>query len=373
MQLLWLRLPLRLARVWPGAGIALSDGHYLTRWPPLALLAAVPCLAIGVALGAMHQGRTFTYSLLLLLVLGVIGQLGAAFGLWATIGYAFGDLVLHEAVAYDTTIVRHVLPSLLSYAVLGLLTVMIPLTAIGTRGVVRSLRALSEAVKRIAEPVAAGVVGVLGGYIWAQTTPLLIRPVFTWAQDSPDTAAIAPLQNGRWVIATTLGAAAVGRVFLDRYAVRGKTATFSHILWAGLGAEIGRGPRRGAAGWLLTLLGAVGATLLMAGVIDSWVQGVLVLAFFAGLLALRHYLILSNPRFVALLARIPLPARLAAGLVLAYLIGKVVISHYWYSTQTFLPVLASACAAIAVITLLTLPPPGREQETLPLPRRTGRS
>ncbi len=360
MQLLWLRLPLKAARVWPGAGIALGDGHYLTRWPAAALMLGPACWFIGLITGALHSEQTYTFSLLLMIVFGLIGQAGAAIGLWATLGYAIGDLVLNSSPRYRWItgaewFFEVIVPSLLSYVLLGFLTVLLPMTVLGVRMMVINMRMLPRALVPAMEFVGAAVAAGFGAYVWSQTVPLLIRPVFVWPGGVPDVDAIKPLQETGWLLVFVVAAAAVGRVVLERKALVGKTATFSQILWAGLGAQLAKGPRKGVAGLVMVGVGAAGTTLLLSGIIGSFFEAFIVLMFFGGLLFLRFFLVTVGAPVVGVLTKVPYLVRFGVGLVAGYLVARVVIGFFWGSTTSFLPVLVSACVAVAVMTLLTLP------------------
>lgn len=364
LQILWLRIPLRTARWWPGAGIALGDGHYLTRWPLAALLAGPACAAVGLLFGSLHPGETYTFSLLTMIALAVIGQGGAALGVWATVGYAAGDFFLHDDAVFERIssggqIFTVGLPALLSYVLLGLLTVVAPMTVLGWRSMVLHTGRLPLRLLRVAEPVAAGLAAGFGAYVWEKVVPLLIRPVFVWPGGQPSVNAIAPLQQWGWILVLTVMAAAVGRVFLDRRALTGKTLAFAQILWAGLLSELAKGPRGGVQGSLRAGLGAAGITFLMSGLIGSYLETVVVFAFFTGLLLARRFLLVGAPAVAAALARVPFAVRCGVGLLGGYLVARVVVAQFWTQTQSFWPVLAGTCAAIAVVTLLTLPAPER--------------
>jgi len=361
MQFFWLRVPLLAARVWPGAGIALGDGHYLTRWPAAALGFGPIAAFVGLFAGAVHEERTYTYSMLIMILFGVIGQGGASLGLWATAGYAVGDLILNDAARRDDGIITGVIPSLLSYVLLGLLTVLLPVTVLGVRLAVLNLRSLPRRLLPLLEPVAAAVTAGFGAYVWAKTVPLLIRPVFTWPGGVPDVGAIRPLQGFAWILVAFVAAAAVGRVFVERTALVGKTATFSQILWAGLRAQLAKGPRTGVSGLVMVGAGAVGTTWLLSGLIGNYFEAFIVLLFFGALLFVRFFLVTVGAPAVGLLARVPLLIRFLVGLGLGYGVARIVIGIFWESTTSFLPVLVSACVAVAVMTLLTLPAPASAQ------------
>jgi hypothetical protein len=370
-QLMWLQTPLRVARLWPSAGVILGDGHYLLRWLAASLLAGPVAGLLGLTVGAAHPGETYTRSLALMVVLALVGQAGAALGLWTTVGYGVGDLLLHSHTA-DLALTgpdraRLVwLPLLLSYVVLGLLTVLVPLSVLGARFVVLGTSRLSLRVKRLLEfPLALAVGGVLA-YVWTQAVPLLIRPVFVWPGGQPSTEDIAPLQQRGWLLALSVTVAVVTRIFLERTALRGRAAAFSQVLWAGLSREIGHGPRPGPLGYVAVGAAALGSTLLLSGLIESYVEAIVVLVFFVVVLLGRRLLLLQTYGLVRALGRVPVIVRLTAGLVIGYYVSHAIVSAFWLSTQTFMPVLAGSCVTIALVTFLTLSPPaGGEDQPAP--------
>src|SRR5690606_473239 len=105
--------------------------------------------------------------------------------------------------------------------------------------------------------------------------PLLIRPVFTWPGYSPSVQAIAPLQERGPLLALALAAAAAGRVLLERRLLVGPAARFSTVLGAGLATQ----SRHVLPGRVRAVVAGVGITVLLSGVIGSWLEAVLVLAF----------------------------------------------------------------------------------------------
>ncbi len=95
----WHELPEKLAlrsRAW--AALA-ADGNHLSAWPLLG--AGLPVMAgvLGLAIGVRHWGYdpsdqiVFLFSVPALLTFVVLGLQGAGVGVWAWLGFVFGDLV----------------------------------------------------------------------------------------------------------------------------------------------------------------------------------------------------------------------------------------------------------------------------------------
>lgn len=352
VQLQWLRVPLVVARRWPAAGVALADGNHLVRRPVVAAVAQPAAFLLGLLLAAVTRDLAYTGNLLVVGLVGLVGLLGAALGLWATVGLGLGLLVVGDDIAPwlsgPAWVVRGLLPALLSFAVLGLLAVVVPLTMNGVRAGVRGAARIPSGLRPGAEVLAAAVTVGLSAYIWASTAPLLIRPLFVWAGTTPTVEAVAPLQQrGVW-LALVLALCGAGRVLLERRATGGRVATFSLVLAAGLAQP----SRTRAPAPVRAVLGAAATTFLLSGLIGSVIEAVAVLVFFTGLLLLRDRLAERPPSVVDQLLRVPRPVRIGAGLVLGYLATRAVLGFFWVRTQTFLPVLVAACVGAALITLL---------------------
>ena len=358
VQFVWLRTPIRVARRFQRAAMVLADGHYLSRWPLLALLILPCCVLIGLASGALHEHRTFTYSLVLMASFGVLGQFGASLGLCVTLGFAVGDFFLNDADggSYLSGVDRAVkiwIPETLSYFLLGLLTVMAPLSVLGFRSFVFRL---PGSIARLAEPVAAAAAAALAAWVWTQSVPLLIRPVFVWPGGVPETEAIRPLQQYGWWLVLVLALTTAARVVLENAALTGGAARLSLVLWAGLQSDADPPLlRKAGEGRVIVLFGACGATFLLAGLIESYWTALAVFLFFTGLLFLRRFLALTPPAPVVTFTRIPLLVRICLSAIGAYVVSQAVVSFFWARTQTFLPVLAGVCAAVTIVTLLTIP------------------
>jgi len=361
-RFLWVQIPLLAARLSPGAGIVLGDGHYLGRWWYIAIPAIPFACAGGLVAGAMHDGRTFIYSMLIMAVLAVAGQAGACLGLWATIGYAIGDLFLNDAPRSGGLLTATV-PDLISYVLLGLLTVLLPVLVLATR------RAMPMEIPRVPgmlmpwlSGLCAAVVAGGGAFLWAKAVPLFIQPIFTWTGGQPEEIALRSLRDNWWVLVLAAAWAAVARVVAEHEAVSDKVVELSRELWDGLLDRLEAGPRTGIGGLVVAGLGALGTTLMFSGLIGSYLQAFVVLVFFGSLLFMRFFLVCVDMGALGLLTRVPLPIRLLVAAGLAYGAGRLVVGSLTSHTSAQLPMLLSACVAALLLTLLGLPRPVRQAE-----------
>jgi len=354
IQFQWLRVPLLTARRWPAAGRAFADGHYLVHWRLLGAIAQPCAFLLGVLLAALTRDVAYTSNLVTVAVLALVGVVGAALGLWATAGLGIGLLFFADNIAPGGSgpswILRGLLPALLGFVLLGMLTVTVPLAMNGVRAMVRSAARVPQRMKTGVEAVAAAVSVGFAAWVWSNAAPLLIRPVFVWAGSSPTVDAIAPLQkNGIW-LALVLALGAAGRVRLEQVGLVGYAARLSRVLSAGLAQR----SRTVIPALASALMGGCAMTLLLSGLIGNAFEALVVLAFFVGLLFLRRRLQEHPPHVVGAILRVPRPARLAIGLLLAYGASSAVLSFFWVRTQSFLPVLVAACVGAGVITLLDI-------------------
>jgi hypothetical protein len=356
-RFVWVQVPLLVARWWPGAGIVLGDGHYLGRWWYIALPAIPIACGGGVAAGMMHDGRTFTYSMLVMAVLAVTGQAGACLGLWATIGYAVGDLFLNDAPR-EGGLLTATIPDLISYVLLGLLTVILPVLVLAARRTMpMDLPRVPQALMPWLGGLCAAIVAGSGAYLWAKAAPFVVQPIFSWTGRVPEELALRPLRDNWWVLVLAAAWAAVARVVAEHEAVSDKVVELSQELWNGLLDRFEAGPRTGIEGLVVVGVGAVGTTLMLSGLIGSYLQALVVLVFLASLLFVRFFLVSVRTGAVWVLTKVPLLLRLVIAAGLTYGVGRVVIATLTSHTSGTLPMLLTACVAAMLLTLLTLPRP----------------
>jgi hypothetical protein len=309
---LWVGIPLRVRRLSAGLAAATVDGHYVAVRPLLGLLAPPLALVAGLLIGAVHPGfeDVYTEALWLLILVAVLGGLSGALGLYFTVGFALGDLMLGDHpnwrfVRLDLETFAGQYGSLLiSYALMGLLAVGVPIAA---KSLAADFAPPPTAPRGLRLLVAVGayvfVTGVLA-FSWVQTAPLLVRPVFIWAGfgGAPTVPAIAPMQEsgGLIVLAAVLAAAA-------RIAVQAWLA--GQALTAARGGTAPAGAR---------------------------------------LIAIEHRFRASDP-VVPALSRLPLGARLAGRAALLTLLLSGLYSAYWQAGVTFLVLLGAQVLASPLV------------------------
>lgn len=375
-------LPRAAVRLSRGLGFCLADGHFLAAVPPVARWVPPALFALGVAAGALTLGyeRVFTEALWIVLLAAAVGflatQLGAAF----VGGLALGDFVVGQRVWDVSTfrgagvlddgllagLIRVRVPMLIGYALLAGLAVYLPRLA-------RLLIADVPGVHNLPRPAAFGVALALNGLViavatrlWAESTAVLVRPLFTWQDDSPSTPAVATLQaRASWLVLVALLATA-GRCALLWwvYSDRGRIERVVAVEEA-VAPGAGHTPWLERAGPVPTAVGAAAlTTLVLAGVVESlWVAAVL-FAVFATLRLLREGLIpprLDGWRRTA--ARIPALIRLAVALLVVDTVRRLFVDA---NDQTFTPLALSLALSVAVLYLLL---PGAPAEPRGAPQR----
>lgn len=354
IQWWWVRLPIRVARLFPTLGSGLSDGLYLIHWTVLAAIAPPAAMILGILLGILHPGETFSTSSLVMALMIAVGMMSANLGAWAVAGYAIGDFFLHGHPIVGGGLLESLLlvraPLVLSYFLLALPVVIVPLIVTSARLRIRLLR-LPVLLRGMLEVLTCVVLSAVLVYMWAIAAAVLIRPIYTWRGDQPPTEAILPLQEHGWILACVAAVVVIARIFLEERAKSLRVATMANILAQALRIISGRRGRLGLGRPLRLLAGAAGLTLLMAGMISNLLEGLVVFVFLALLLWARSQLQRwSGHRIVA---RVPILIRFAAGLALGYLLGQLILTAFWGQTDGFEPVLLATCLSVAIVTLFT--------------------
>lgn len=305
----WLDVPWRLIRRFPGLHGVVGDGHFLLTVPPVAVCLPIVAVASGVVIGAGGLGYedVYTESVALMAAAIALGCFATQLGLLALAGFAAADFFLRNRIwslgaspLYDGAldsgllggIARVRIPLLITYLLLGLAVVVVP----------RSARAVVSAVGRWGRiPTAMGwllatalyVAAVaLGVRAWAAAATTLIRPRFTWAVGSfgtPTVRAIKPLEDQAAdlivaaVAAATIRQVVIGIILLLGSRVR-STETQAAAERVALSAPAESTPGGTIAAHMLV---AAAATLVLAGLLEHAYLWIVVFSVFLGVRLLR--------------------------------------------------------------------------------------
>ena len=362
------------------AGLALADGAYLGAWPRGGASSPLIALAAGVGLGWLrpHDWTTFTYSVSMLALMVAVSQLGAGLGAWLWMGWVIGDFALFSHPLETTyqsgvtlAILRERTPLVLSYLQLAVLLVLIPLA---------SGRLRAELVPRKARPAARRVgtplwvvewpqmatqcmIAVLLTCAWTVVEPMLIRPLFAWPHNRIPVESIASLQAHGWILSVVAAVAVIGRMHLEGI-VRTQPSLMARLRMllrapdsSAPGANAARRrvitvrPARRLPVALAIPLRAAAGTLYLAGLAVNGRDAV-ILASILVCVAVESGVLSRLPGWTASLSRVPVWARLAASVLIAILVSRTIIGHWWNLSGSFLPMIGAMGASLFVTVAL---------------------
>jgi hypothetical protein len=364
---IWVGVPLALRRVSTGLAVSSVDGLYLAVRPIVGLAGPPLAFLFGLMVGANHPDfqRVFTEALWLLVVVAVIGSLSGALGLYLTLGFALGDLVMGDHPQWDR--LRDPDP-LAQYGSMLLLYVLLAMLAVGVPIAAKTFAAelrLPDGVPRPARALVGFgslvIISVVLVWVWTQSVPLMVRPAFVWANARPTVAAVTTTQARGSVIVIAAVLATMAR------------AAIQLALASPIGRDVARPDR------LTTLenrfrtetpvvpllarlpllvrlaLRAAAITALLAGLYaDDQQAGVtFAVLLVAQVVASRLHRLGSYARVTN---RVPRVVKLILVIIAVYLVGSTAIPSF-VDRPSFMPLLVLAVGAAVLMTLLS--PPGR--------------
>lgn len=378
---LWIGVPLHARRFSAWLAVSTVDGLHLAVRPVVGLLSVPAALGAGAVVGAQHPGfeDIFTESLWLLVAVAFAGAVSGTIGLYFTLGFAVGDLLLGDHPLWNFSfrndealeLAAQYGSWLLSYAVLAMLAVGVPIAAKSLAAEFSLPAKAGRAVRGTLALIAVIGITALLVFVWIQSAPLLVRPVFVWADVVPTVPAIAPLQEdgGLVVAAGALGALVRVTVLL---ALAGRASTAIRGGHAPAGARLLALERRfDTAEPVRPLLSRAPAPLRLAG--RALVMTTLLAGLFAelwqaaltfGVLVTAQLLVTPLTNLVPVnrfLHRIPRLVRLGLAVVPALLLGTAIFEHFLrQGTTSFVPFLVVTLIS-AVLMMLLLPANRAEQ------------
>jgi hypothetical protein len=187
-------------------------------------------------------------------------------------------------------------------------------------------------------------------YVWTQAVPTLIRPVYTWQDTFPiiPVDAIQPLQK-EWLslvlLAIFLGAIRMG---LEYFALRSSTfPQHAGRLQAALKPLLlERRRRRLLPIWVSIAFKAAFFTLILSGIISTWVEAIFLAAILAFIMVEREIILPKFKRWTRWISRVPIIIRLAICAAITYYIGSQILVAVW--NNQFAPP-SSPCFALGFI------------------------
>jgi hypothetical protein len=371
-DLLWVGLPLAIRRVSAGLAVATVDGLYLASRPLVGLLAPVGAFLLGLIFGVFHPGfeAIFTESLLLLLLITVVGTLSGAVGLYLTLGFALGDLALGDHPLWRYAELADAPAQygslLLSYLLLAMLAVGVPIAAKSFAAEFMLPVAAPRALRAIVGLGAMIFINGLLVYVWLQSAPLLVRPVFLWAGQTPTVPAIAPMQEDWPLIVAISILAAIGRAVAQLLlAVKiGQPDRMTQLeerfrTAAPIVPLLSRLPLA-----LRLVMRAAMLTLVLAGLYAALWQALLSFVVLLGAQFLGAVLSARAMKgYARIVNKIPRLIRLIVVVVPVYLLGSVVLSFYLDRGQlSFLPFLVLTIVSAILMSLLSPARPDPEEQ-----------
>ncbi len=404
----WVVVPGRLRQYSVYLSVAWADGIYLTAWPIVAALAPVVLLLFGLLEGATHWSLlindsitfpgevaiTFTQLLPFMVLTAAVSALSANLGLALVLGYALGDfliagfrLMYAQGFAFigvstldpvQSFLYLH-LAQLISYVLLLLLVVT---PTLSSRYLVPRLDWLTKGQEPASTLVRVGALMIIQGaivYTWTLSAPLLIRIFWAWTNDQPPLSAAYYLQQqGGWVVAAAVIGVAV-RQWLAHQAQRNPAALqrFERQASAIRAADTRPAFSRRLPSYVRAILAAAVLTALISGFISSLLWGVILFLFLSFILIARTTLLPSLvlwKKWVGMIARIPIVARVAVGALLSFIVSQVIISFFQNqpsanlrTSESFLPVLISVGISLLIMTALV--PPASQLVATPVSAR----
>jgi hypothetical protein len=363
----WSRAPRAVGRVSPVSRELLTDSGYLLAWPWAAAVVPPACLLLGVLVGLLHPGQVYSGSVGILVVLVLVGAVGATAGSWFCVGFLPADLILRPSSWSSQEVSK--LGLLVVDALLVLLVVLAAASAVrlGPPLASRVVMWLRRAGTRPAAPASArarllgdmvmnGFVYGMLLYAWLHSTPTLLRPAYTWASQVPDTKAVQSLQANVWPLVLLGFVGVAGRTYL-MWLAASRPAGAARFEEAETGDDRER-PEYPA--WLWLAVRAVIAVVLAAGLFTHLWEAVVLGGTIAVGLWLQHRLGDYEP-WVRAVVRVPAALRLLAVLVVSQIMALIVLPSLFSSTNDLWPVFA----ATTILLLLNLAVfPERERSSL---------
>ncbi|MBV9409072.1 MAG: hypothetical protein JO164_09615 [Candidatus Eremiobacteraeota bacterium] len=345
-RLWWVLVPAWAARLSRALAYAIGDGAELAAIPLAGLLLPPAAFVVGFLCARLVPGTdsAFTGALALTCAMLVVGAICGGAGWWCVVGFALGDATSgHHPFLQGP--VNAVVALAVSYALLFALVVGVPRLA---RALAASLTPRAWVIPRA---LLAAVFGAGLAYTWAQSAPILIRPLFMLSHEQPSSEMIQPTQAhpGAYALVAAL---AIGIFALLRAPLAASPAGAHWIL---AGARARAAAANVVLPWpLVAALRALATTIFLAGLSSGLVESVAMFVVLTAIFALNEILGMRRT-FVRIVTRIPVALRYAACVAAAFAAAWAIVLPLFYGTVTFEPLLYAIAASFLAGAILFPP------------------
>lgn len=365
LVLWWQQVPSIADRASPAAGDLLRDGAYLAAWRRVAASAPPLALGLGFAAGVLRFGAAtvFTESALVVILGLIAGFLAVPLGLAFVLGFAAADFLVYDHRILDPVVAGRV-GLLMTYLAFALLVVAGPVLVSALNGTVPEAGPLGWLGVRagIAAALATAVL-----FAAVQPVPLLIRPLFVWSGRPPTVQAMDLVQRAIWLIAGAGAVTATTRVLLEAVAWDRDPAIVIDV--AGVPSRLAGRARPRLPASVRAVLTALVGTLLLAGVVQTWVEAAVLFAGLLAIAALRTLGVRALPAWPRQAERVPLPVRLVLVLAASYWLSDAVLGDRSWGVS-FMPLIAAFLLSLVVAAVAFPPPPSHGASAGPTSRRS---
>ncbi|MBV8579933.1 MAG: hypothetical protein JOZ86_04805, partial [Candidatus Eremiobacteraeota bacterium] len=335
-RLWWVLAPAWAARLSRALGYSIGDGAELAAIPLAGVLVPPAGLVVGFICARIVPGNdsAFTGSLALTCAMLIVGAICGGAGWWCVVGFALGDVTSGHH-PYLQGPVDAVLALAVSYALLFALVVGVPRLA---RALAESLTPRTWAIPRA---LLAAVFGAGLAYTWAQSAPILIRPLYMFAHEQPSSEMIQPTQAhpGAYAIVAAL---AIGIFSLLRTPLAASPAGTRWIL---AGARARAAAATVLPPWpVVAVLRALVTTIFLAGLSTGLAESFVMFIVLTAIFALNEILGMQRT-YVRVIASIPVALRYAVCVAAAFAVAWAIVLPLFYGTVTFEPLLYAIAAS----------------------------
>jgi hypothetical protein len=355
-RLFWIGVPVAMRRTSAGISGVLADGAYLAAWPWVAVLAPPLSLIAGLGLGWNHPGEIFTNSILMMLGMFLVANFSSALGFWMWTGFLLGDFSHPHFIPRGDSFLFHLfhfwIPLVLVNLLLGSLLVYLPLSAKALRLQTRKELKLTWLNAPWKDVLLQTIIQMALVWVWTQSVPALVRPVWTWQQLIIPVDHIRPLQHDGWILVLAAGFAGAVRVFLEYRATaqagvssqtRELQLAFAHIETQG----VFHIPVPAS-----FVLKAGFSTFMFSGLITRWWEALELMLLFLLFFWLRAVLSTHLVSWRRATSRVPLLVRLAVASALGALLGWPLLTRMWGQGDSFQSIIVLAGISLLTITFL---------------------